>query len=424
MKRLTTLLAILTFAALCGSWNRTYQISTEEWGFFGHKRINRLAVFTLPPPLIGFFKQNIEFVTDHAVDPDKRRYATKIEGFRHYIDIDHWGKPPFPDLPRRWIDALVKYTDVFLVQNADTLQLFGDEVATVQKRYITLKGKTIQKIFKSDSIAIEKQKYYGFFVKNVLPQYGKDDWMIPCNAFDSLFTAIPHTQALPCATSAFAIDGVTEWGVVPWHLETTYRNLVEAFAQKEPTRILRLATEFGHYVGDSHVPLHTTENYNGQLTNQVGIHGFWESRIPELFSQEYDVFVGKAQYINNTNELIWNTVISSHILVDSVLNTEKRLSVTFPQDKQYCYEPRLDQTIRMPCEAYAKAFSDEMQGMVEERFTLCIKTLGSLWYSAWVDAGQPELPQMGANQSAGSDEEEIDRAFRAGGAMKGRDEGN
>ena len=43
---------------------------------------------------------------------------------------------------------------------------------------------------------------------------------------------------------------------------------------------------------------HTTENYNGQFTNQKGIHGFWESRIPELFYDEYDFITGKAKYID------------------------------------------------------------------------------------------------------------------------------
>ena len=73
-----------------------------EWGFFGHRRINRLAVFTLPPEMIGFYKKNIEYITEHAVDPDKRRYATRHEAVRHYIDIDHWGTFPFDNVPRSW----------------------------------------------------------------------------------------------------------------------------------------------------------------------------------------------------------------------------------------------------------------------------------------------------------------------------------
>ena len=47
-----------------------------------------------------FYRKHIEYVTEHAVDPDKRRYAIKGEDIKHYIDIDHWGKPPFDNVPR------------------------------------------------------------------------------------------------------------------------------------------------------------------------------------------------------------------------------------------------------------------------------------------------------------------------------------
>src|ERR1044071_7028843 len=90
------------------------------WGFFGHKRINRIAVFTLPPEMLGFFKEHIEYITEHAVDPDKRRYAVDDEAQRHYIDIDHYAHndlDPFENVPRKWDDAIAKFTE-------DTLQAY------------------------------------------------------------------------------------------------------------------------------------------------------------------------------------------------------------------------------------------------------------------------------------------------------------
>ena len=77
-----------------------------------------MAVFTLPPEMIGFYKRNIDFITEHAVDPDKRRYAVDDEAARHYIDIDHYGKNPFDSVPKLWKDAVEKYSE-------DTLQAYG-----------------------------------------------------------------------------------------------------------------------------------------------------------------------------------------------------------------------------------------------------------------------------------------------------------
>ena len=71
-----------------------------SWGFYGHKRINRMAVFTLPPEMVSFYKTHIDFVTNHAVDPDKRRYGVEGEAPRHYIDIDHYGEHAFDSVPK------------------------------------------------------------------------------------------------------------------------------------------------------------------------------------------------------------------------------------------------------------------------------------------------------------------------------------
>jgi hypothetical protein len=80
MKRLTVLSALIIPLLLCSSW-----------GFFAHQRINNLAVFTLPPGMIGFYKKNIKYITEHAVDPDKRRYADTLEAPRHYLDVENYG---------------------------------------------------------------------------------------------------------------------------------------------------------------------------------------------------------------------------------------------------------------------------------------------------------------------------------------------
>jgi hypothetical protein len=67
-------------------------ITCSSWGFFAHYRINRLAVFTLPKAMAGFYKANIGFITEHAVSADKRRYVDSTEACKHYLDADHYGK--------------------------------------------------------------------------------------------------------------------------------------------------------------------------------------------------------------------------------------------------------------------------------------------------------------------------------------------
>jgi hypothetical protein len=383
MKNKLFLSAILFSLFLMGS---SFALHTDEWGFWGHRRINRMAVFILPTEMISFYKQNIEYVTEHAVDPDKRRYATKFEAVRHYIDIDHWGTYPFDNVPREFDDALMKFSPFYVVNTSgDTLSL-EQQVIDGQKKLVLREG---SEIYETDY----SKSYRPFFRNYIRPQYFEDIWIVECDSLNSLFGLAPGT--IDCQ-EAFIEDRFSEYGISPYFLPIIQNQLTEAFRNKNISRILRLSAEIGHYIGDAHVPLHTTENYNGQLTNQVGIHAFWESRIPELFAdKEYDYFVGKATYIDDPKAYYWEVVLESHQLVDSVLAIEKSLSELFPPDKQYCYEERLGRTIRTQCKEYAAAYQERMGGMVEERMRNAIQSIGSAWYTAWIDAGQPNLRPLG-----------------------------
>ncbi len=386
----------------------------EDWGFFGHRQINRLAVFTLPSEMIGFYKKNLEFITAHAVDPDKRRYASKFEAVRHYIDADHWGEYPFPNLPRNWFDALAAYTDILAVTSEnDTLQLFGPENITVEGKEMVVKGEHTKIGFGQDSLLLSFWDYRKFYADYIHQNYYKEERPLE---LDSLKAFFPELSINEDIISLHAVDRLSEYGILPWHLLHWKNRLTEAFQKGDATKILRYSTEIGHYLGDAHVPLHTTENYNGQLTNQVGIHGFWESRILELFSDEYDCFVGPADYIDDAQGFFWETILASHVLVDSVLSSERRMRQTFAKDKQMCYEQRNDLTIHTQCEGYCRAFHDDMQGMVEARFTKAIHALGSVWYTAWVDAGQPNLKKLMVKQEEKETEEdkEVEKAYKKG----------
>ena len=393
----------------------------EDWGFFGHKRINRMAVFTLPPEMMVLYKKHIEYLTDHAVDPDKRRYATKHEAVRHYIDIDHWGKPPYDNIPRNWTSTLMKFTDVFIVQNEDTIPVFGEKVVNIDSKQIEVIGKDFLKPFNKVNHLIPTSEYRTFFSKNLLDQYYEEDWIISVDSISRFF----KNQGLEIQCSAaFAKDRFSEYGILPYHLIKMQQKLTNAFEQGNSNAILRLSADFGHYIGDAHVPLHTTENYNGQFTNQIGIHAFWESRIPELFADQYfDYFVGKATYIEKPQTYYWDIVLTSHAYLDSVLLIEKRLSHTFPQDKQYCYDDRLERTQRTQCKAYAAEYNRLMKGMVESRMRNSIQAIGNAWYTAWIDAGQPDLSKLGTlalSEEEKKQQQKEDALFKAG-EIKGRE---
>ena len=212
-------------------------------------------------------------------------------------------------------------------------------------------------------------------------------------------------------------EGFTKHGILPYNLVSMQHRLTDAFARKDLPTVLRLSAEMGHYVADAHVPLHATENYNGQLTGQDGIHAFWESRIPELFAEkDWDFLVGQAEYIQDPQHYYWDIVIKSNQLSKDVLHIEKELSHTFPQDEQYCFLERNNIMVRTQCPEYAAAYDKAMHGMVESRMQDAIHAVGSAWFTAWVDGGQPVFSDFLVEMSDADRKayEELERDFVRG----------
>lgn len=365
---------------ICSSFN-----FKPDWGFYGHRKINRMAVFTLPQELFGFYKKNIEYITAHAVDPDKRRYALKNEFARHYIDIDHWDTIPFNNVPRDFALATMKFGQLIAYNKNDTLQIKIEEQNhkdffynyLFEDRYSTKIELDIDSLISFHSTEILTKKYTGLYFNNALVQYG----------------------------------------ILPYFLEDFYKRLVWAFEKKDTRAILKISADIGHYISDGHVPLHTTENYNGQMTDQIGIHAFWESRLPELFADDnYDFVVGKAEYIDDMKSYIWNFITESHELLPAVLELEYKLKSTYAEDEQFCFEERLERTTRIQCEEYSAAYHNSLDGMVEKRMQDAVLAVGSFWYSAWVEAGQPDLyiSDKVVNEEDELEEKKLNEAFQNG----------
>ena len=279
--------------------------------------------------MIAFYKQNIEFISEHSVDPDKRRYAVKEEGARHYIDIDNYGTYPFNELPRNWDSAVTKFS-----------------IETMQKN-----------------------------------------------------------------------------GIVPWWLQTMQYRLTTAFKEKNAQGILKLSAEIGHYLADAHVPLHASSNHNGQLTGQRGIHGFWESRIPELLAEnKWDFFIGKAEYIKNPPDFIWKRILESAAASDTVLKYEQQLTKEFPADQKFSFENRNGIIIRQYSSAFSIAYDQLLKGMIERRMRQSIFAVASFWYTAWVNAGQPELTNLSGKNFSQEDIKEFEELNKAWGNRIADDE--
>ena len=412
---------VLFFCLLVGFvMSFTSRLFSPTWGFFGHQRINHLAVFTLPQEAIAGFKDNIVFLTEHAIDPDKRRYASDSEAPRHFIDLDEYPNEP----PRKWADALMCHTQLGMITSGNDTIWLSESDAILRGKNLGWVGRGVRKLTGNDTMWITASTIRTMYFSYVLPVFYEGSWTFPADSMRQKLLA----EGIECPEiqQVFGADGISKHGILPYNLMQSKYRLTEAFRKHDLRGILRNCADIGHYIGDAHVPLHTTSNYNGQKTGQTGIHAFWESRLPELFADEqYDYFVGTAQYISDTDDFFWNIIAESHALVDSVLLIEKDLSSTFPADQQYTFEQRGTQASQTQSRAYSEAYQTRMNGMVETRLRAATLAVGSIWYTCWIDAGRPAWPKDFSMPLAQEVEEEkqVEKRFQLG-KILGREHDN
>lgn len=208
------------------------------------------------------------------------------------------------------------------------------------------------------------------------------------SCLDSLGHAPTYREACDACTE----DSLWAFGVLPWNVQWAYGRLVEAFDQKDKADILRAAADLGHYVADAHVPLHTTLNYNGQLTGQDGIHAVWETRLPELFGDGYWLVVDAPDAWVDVRPWIWQRVRDSHGHVSRVLEEERVVTQEGPME-QHVREERGRAMLLQRTPAWCEAYHSALGGMVEDRWRKAIEGVAALWWSAWLEAGQPDLTE-------------------------------
>ncbi len=273
------------------------------WGAWGHKHINRAAVFALPDGMIKFYYNHIDFITESAVVPDLRRGVLndRNEPPRHFIDIEDFGNIPIDSFPKTIKEAYSKYDSTFL-------------------------NKT---------------------------------------------------------------------GFLPWYIQNLTDKLTQAFQKRSKPEIIFISAELGHYVADAHMPLHTASNYDGQQTSQKGVHALWESRLPELFGNDYNFKTDKAKFIADIPAETWRIIAQSHSLEIPLLTIEKQNRDQFNNDNLYKKDATgkniLSYNQPIFSDEYAKQFNTALNGMVEQQLRLSIQDIANYWYTAWVNAGSPDI---------------------------------
>ena len=203
------------------------------------------------------------------------------------------------------------------------------------------------------------------------------------------FGAYPFEAISPVEAENVARRGkeVTAKGRVPWKIDEVYRGMVAAFRARDLPRVLERAGTLCHFIADAHVPLHATDNYDGQLTGQRGLHSRWESDLVERNRLQLEAAVepSAAQRVPDPVALAFEVLRDSYLHSLQVLAADRE-SVTGRDLAETPEDERYDD------EYYSRMYAREATRLAA-RLSAAASATGSLWWSAWEEAGRPALDE-------------------------------
>jgi len=229
---------------------------------------------------------------------------------------------------------------------------------------------------------------------------------------DSAAWKMPMSEAE--AIRIYTKDTLYRYGTLPYVVLRVKQQLTEAFRRGDRDSILYYATDLGHYIGDAHVPLHTAVNYDGQLTGQKGLHNLWESAVPDLEMNRYQLSDGhKARYLADPAAAIWEAVRHANALLPDVFGKEKEVAAAFPDSSKYHIEVRNGRESKNYSREFAKAYAQQLGKTVNEQLLHSASLIADFWYTAWVDGGRPDLNALLAAPLEKKDKKECRKEYKA-----------
>jgi hypothetical protein len=216
------------------------------------------------------------------------------------------------------------------------------------------------------------------------------------------------------AVANYSKDSLEKYGYLPYTIVAMQEKLTAAFRSANLDSVLFYAADLAHYIGDAHVPLHTTINYDGQLTNQKGLHSLWESTIPELELKGYNLYArNRARYVRNKEERIWSAVRGAQALLPQLFLQEREATKAFADSTKFRTQVRNGKETKTYTAAFARAYSRQLGNTINRQLLHTSRMIADFWYTAWVDADRPPVTNILKTAYTAAEKEALKREVQS-----------
>jgi hypothetical protein len=194
------------------------------------------------------------------------------------------------------------------------------------------------------------------------------------------------------AIEKFGFENVQKNGLLPWRIADVMDSLGEAISNQSNEKMLRYFSWIAHYVEDAHQPLHVTENYDGQLTNQPGIHSRFETELvkhmisknglnfnPKRLASELVNF----EPISDKVKFAFDIVLESYKYIEPILEADRFAKDKIPVEKLYRVEKRDGRTRYIYSDDYYSIMNERLGSLVLSRMEKSAVRLAYIWLNVW-----------------------------------------
>lgn len=160
-----------------------------------------------------------------------------------------------------------------------------------------------------------------------------------------------------------------------WQIERYTLELERDWRARRSAAALRAAIFAAHYAADLTQPLHTVVNYDGQKTGQAGIHARFETELVKALGDGWQLRPPPAEYAPRVRARIFSELLESYRSAPLIFAADRNAATgRSTTDPRYFY-----------------IFAQQAGPLARRRLQAAAGFVSSLWYTAWVRAGKPDL---------------------------------
>ncbi len=188
------------------------------------------------------------------------------------------------------------------------------------------------------------------------------------------FEALPRNYR--AAVTKFGKPKLDANGLLPWQIGVYSEKLTEAMKAGKWDEVRLDAAILANYVAEAHDPFNTTDNFDGRLSAQPGVNERFSTALIDRYSSFFPMRPNDAVFVSDPTDHAFEACLGSHSWLETILMADRKA-----RHRENSFN-----------DEYYDRFYNQAAAILIRQLSDAATDVGSFWFTAWVNAGRPQLP--------------------------------